>query len=68
VVVLTDRERDLVRLIADGLSNDEVGLELGVTTKTVESALGRVFLRTSTRSRTEQAVRAVREGWLDTPG
>jgi DNA-binding NarL/FixJ family response regulator len=68
VVLLTDRERELVRLVADGLSNDEVGLVLGITTKTVESALGRVFLRTSTRSRTELAVRAVREGWLDIPG
>jgi hypothetical protein len=56
-----------VRLLADGSSNDEIGLALGVTTKTIESALGRIFMRTSTRSRTELAVRAVREGWLDAP-
>jgi DNA-binding NarL/FixJ family response regulator len=67
IVALTDRERELVRLLADGLSNDEIGLGLGISTKTVESALGRIFLRTSTRSRTELAVRAVREGWLDVP-
>ena len=66
-VVLTDRERELVRLLTDGRTNDEIGLALGITTKTVESALSRVFLRTSTRSRTELAVRAVREGWLDVP-
>lgn len=64
-VVLTNREIQIVRLLADGSSNDEIGLALGITTKSVESALGRIFTRTSTRSRTELAVRAVREGWLD---
>ncbi|MFH1475748.1 MAG: hypothetical protein ABIG85_07805 [Chloroflexota bacterium] len=44
-----------------------MGLALGITTKGVESALGRIFLRTGARSRTELAVRAVREGWLDVP-
>jgi DNA-binding NarL/FixJ family response regulator len=66
-VDLTGREIEIVRLLADGSSNDEIGLALGITTKSVESALGRIFTRTSTRSRTELAVRAVQEGWLDVP-
>lgn len=66
-VDLTEREREIVRLVADGSSNDEIGLALGITTKSVESALGRIFSRTSTGSRTELAVRATREGWLDAP-
>lgn len=66
-VDLTAREIQIVRLLAEGASNDEIGLALGITTKSVESALGRIFTRTSTRSRTELAVRAVREGWLDAP-
>lgn len=66
-VDLTGREVGIVRLLADGSSNDEIGLALGITTKSVESALGRIFTRTSTRSRTELAVRAVGEGWLDVP-
>jgi DNA-binding NarL/FixJ family response regulator len=66
-VDLTGREVQIVRLLADGSSNDEIGLALGITTKSVESALGRIFTRTSTRSRTELAVRAVGEGWLDVP-
>jgi len=66
-VKLTDREREIVRLLADGLTNDEMGLALGITTKSVESALGRIFVRTGARSRTELAVRAVREGWMDVP-
>jgi DNA-binding NarL/FixJ family response regulator len=66
-VDLTGREVQIVRLLSDGSSNDEIGLVLGITTKSVESALGRIFARTATRSRTELAVRAVQEGWLDAP-
>lgn len=65
---LTEREVDVVRLLAEGQSNDEIGVALGITSKSVEAHLGRIFARTGTRSRTELAVRAVREGWLDIPG
>jgi DNA-binding NarL/FixJ family response regulator len=65
---LSAREVDVVRLVTDGLSNDEIGRRLGITTKAVEGHLGRVFARTGARSRTELAVRAVREGWADLPG
>jgi DNA-binding NarL/FixJ family response regulator len=65
---LSAREIDVVRLVTDGLSNDEIGQRLGITTKAVEGHLSRVFARTGARSRTELAVRAVREGWADLPG
>jgi DNA-binding NarL/FixJ family response regulator len=64
---LTSRERDVVRLVADGRTNDEIGAALGVTTRTVEARLGRIFERTGAQSRTELATRAIREGWLDVP-
>jgi DNA-binding NarL/FixJ family response regulator len=65
---LSPREVDVVRLVTDGLSNDEIGQRLGITSKAVEGHLGRIFTRTGARSRTELAVRAVREGWTDLPG
>lgn len=65
--VLTPREADVVRLVADGLTNEEVGHALGVTSKTVEAHLGRIFERTGIQSRTELATRAIREAWLDLP-
>lgn len=65
--VLTPREADVVRLVADGLSNDEVKHALGVTSKTVEAYLSRIFERTGIQSRTELATRAIREAWLDLP-
>ena len=64
---LTAREMDVVRLVADGCSNDEIGQRLGITVKTVEAHLGRMFVRAGVHSRTELAIRAVREGWLDLP-
>jgi DNA-binding NarL/FixJ family response regulator len=64
---LTAREIDVVRLVADGLTNDEIGAALGVTARTVEAHIGRVFARTGVQSRTELATRAIREAWLDVP-
>jgi DNA-binding NarL/FixJ family response regulator len=64
---LTRRERDVVQLVADGRSNDEIGVALGVTSKTVEGHLRRLFERLGAQSRTELATRAVREGWLEVP-
>lgn len=64
---LTPRETEVLRLVAEGRTNDEVGVALGVTSKTVEAHLGRLFERTGAQSRTELATRAIREGWLDLP-
>jgi len=64
---LTAREHDVVRLVADGRSNDEIGAALGIGSKTVETHLSRIFERFRISSRAELAARAVREGWLDVP-
>ncbi len=64
---LTAREHDVVRLVADGRSNDEIGATLGIGSKTVETHLSRIFERFGLSARAELAARAVREGWLDVP-
>ena len=65
--LLTAREREVVALVIEGRSNDEIGGSLGITTKTVEAHLRRLFDRIGLQSRTELATRALREGWLDVP-
>jgi DNA-binding NarL/FixJ family response regulator len=65
---LSERELDVVRLVVDGRSNDEIGARLGIGPKTVESHLRRLFDRFDLASRTELATRALREGWLEVPG
>jgi DNA-binding NarL/FixJ family response regulator len=63
----TARELDVIRLVVDSRSNDEIAGELGITAKTVEAHLRRLFERLALVSRTELATRALREGWLDVP-
>ena len=64
-VALSTRERDVVRLVVEGASNDEIGSRLGISSRTVESHLRRLFERLDVASRTELAARALREGWLE---
>lgn len=64
-VALSHREREVVQLVVDGASNDEIGARLGISARTVESHLRRLFDRTSVASRTELTARALREGWLE---
>lgn len=66
-LALSNRELDVVRLVAEGRSNDEIAAALRISPKTVESHLRRIFERHGIYSRTELATRAIREGWLDVP-
>lgn len=66
-LALSERELDVVRKVVEGRSNDEIGADLGIAPKTVESHLRRIFERVDVASRTELATRALREGWLDLP-
>jgi len=64
---MSAREREVVAAVVEGLSNDEVAARLGISPKTVESHLRRLFERIGVASRTELATRALRDGWLELP-
>jgi DNA-binding NarL/FixJ family response regulator len=64
-VRLTAREREIVRLIVDGRSNDEIAAAVGSSRKTVEARLTRLYDRLGIASRVELALRAERGGWLE---
>ncbi|MEO5704366.1 MAG: response regulator transcription factor [Candidatus Limnocylindrales bacterium] len=64
---LSPRERDVVHLVVDGRTYDEIGSALSIGVRTVETHLRRVFERFEVASRTELAARALREGWLEVP-
>jgi two-component system response regulator DesR len=65
---LSVREREIVRQLAAGDSNDEIAARLGLSRKTVEGYLTRLYERFGVATRTELALRAEREGWLDGGG
>ena len=54
-VPLTDREREIVRLIGEGLSNRAVAERLTLSVRTVESHIYRAMAKTGTASRDELA-------------
>jgi DNA-binding NarL/FixJ family response regulator len=65
---LSARELEIVSLVVAGRSNDEIAHDLGISAKTVESHLTRIYEHASVASRTELAARAIREGWLEGVG
>jgi len=62
------REIEVIRLVQGGSTSDEIGGRLGISTRTVESHLRRLFDRYGVVSRAELAVLALSEGWVETRG
>jgi len=63
--ILTDREREVLRLVARGLSNKEIARGLGISEKTVKAHLGAAFQRIGVRDRTQAALWAERNELLE---
>lgn len=61
-VLLTAREREVLRLIAGGADNAAIGLELSISRHTVKQHLTNIFEKLGVRTRVEAAVYAVRAG------
>jgi DNA-binding NarL/FixJ family response regulator len=55
---LTDREAEVLALIAAGRSNPEISIELGVSVKTVQNHVSKVLAKLQVRDRTQAAFRA----------
>lgn len=50
---LSDRERDVLRGILEGLSNKEISLRLGLSESTIKASLQQLFARTGVRTRSQ---------------
>jgi DNA-binding NarL/FixJ family response regulator len=59
---LTEREREIVRLVGEGLRNEEIARRLGITEKTVRNHLTAVFDKVGVSGRLELVVLAYRHG------
>ena len=59
---LTEREAEILRLIAQGLNNPEIAARLFVTTHTVKSHINRIFAKTGSRDRAAAIGYAHRHG------
>ncbi len=59
---LTERETDVLRLLAQGLANKEIARKLGIGEKTVKTHVSSVLLKLNVRSRTQAALYAAQIG------
>lgn len=61
---LTEREMDVIRLLADGLTNKEIAVALDVRPRTIKFHLDNIYSKLGVSSRTEAVVYAIRHGWV----
>ncbi len=61
---LTAREMEVLRLIAEGKRNKEIAAQLFLTEKTVKNYTSSILFKLQVNSRTEAALKAVREGLI----
>jgi NarL family two-component system response regulator LiaR len=62
---LSPRDRQVIIGILAGRSNDEIGMDIGISRKTVEAHVSKLFARFGVSTRVELARRAEREQWLE---
>ena len=62
--LLSRRELEILQLIADGLSNDEIAGLLVISPWTVRSHLGRIMKKLQVENRTQAAMKALRAGMV----
>jgi DNA-binding NarL/FixJ family response regulator len=61
---LTGRELEVLALVAKGYTNKAIGVQLGISDRTVQGHLAHIFSKLQSGSRTEAVMRAVSLGWL----
>jgi len=61
---LTTREMEVIQLVARGFTNKAIGVQLGISDRTVQGHLAHIFDKLQAASRTEAVMRAVSLGWI----
>jgi DNA-binding NarL/FixJ family response regulator len=68
IASLTEREREIVSLVAAGLSNDEIAGRLVVSPLTAKTHVSRAMIKLAARDRAQLVVIAYQNGLATTPG
>ncbi len=62
--LLTERELEILKLVATGATNQHIAVQLFISVNTVKVHLRNIFQKLGVESRTEATMYAVREGWV----
>jgi DNA-binding NarL/FixJ family response regulator len=62
---LTERETEVLRLLAHGKANKEIARELSIGERTVKSHISSILAKLNVQSRTQAALHAARIGLVD---
>ncbi len=65
---LSQRETDVLRLLAHGLANKEIARELSISEKTVKTHVSNILSKLGVLSRTQAALHAIQIGLVSMPG
>lgn len=62
---LTEREHEVLALVAKGFTNKAIGVQLSISDRTVQGHLAHIFSKLQAGSRTEAVMKAVSLGWIN---
>ncbi len=62
---LSEREREVLALAAQGASNKMIACELHVSVRTIHAHMRNIFAKLEVASRTEAVMLGARQGWLE---
>ena len=62
---LTQREKQILEMVSEGMYNKEIAYQLNISEKTVQFHLKSVFSKLKANSRTEASTKAAKKGWIN---
>ncbi len=61
---LTIRQKEVLKLLADGKTGKEAGIDLGIAEQTIKNTLESLRQKLGTRNTLQTVALALREGWI----
>ena len=62
--VISEKEQEILQLVAQGYTNKAIAIEMSVTQRTIENYLSKIFVRLNVESRAEAVLKAKDLGWI----
>ena len=64
-ILLSDKEQEILQLVAQGCTNKAIASAIGVTQRTVENYLSKLFVKLNVESRAEAVIVAKEKSWIN---